>query len=624
MRILSLAIILFFSCSAFGAVKTWTGAGADANWATAANWNPSGAPAASDDLVFPANAPQQANNNNTMLLTLYRSITVEGGAYTFSGNLIRLSNGITVNGGTQAFNIAITLSAPQTFLADGGGTATIAVLSAGSNALTIDGAGLVGIGLLSGSGAITKNGAGAGAIIASAGFSGPITVNDGVFVVDANIPNSTVNVNSQTVPSSVALSGFGGTGTVGATTVTQGAISAGTLTSPTGVLNISGGLTFTANGGYACKIGGTSPGANGHDQLNVTGSVALNNAVLVPIPWANFRPAIGDTLVILKNDGTDPISGTFLNMPEGAVFAGPLNTAFRITYHGGDGNDAAITRVAHAPFDFDGDGKTDISTFDTASANWDILFSGSSQGGQTFGLTTDKIAPADYDGDNKTDIAVFRGGTWWILSSFSSTVSATQFGSTGDVPVPNDFDGDGRADLAIFRPSSGIWYELRSLGSQFYAQQFGMNGDIPQIADIDGDGLGDLAVYRPSDGTWHFWQSSTSSYLAFPFGIATDKPVIADYDGDGRSDVAVFRGTADPAQPDFYILLTNGWVYYGSSWGVPGDVPVVGDYDGDGRSDIAVFRPSTKMWYILGSTAGFSSTAFGPGDPAAIPAAFIP
>lgn len=343
-------LLLFLSVNVFSATKTWDGGGGDANWTSAANWSTDVAPVAGDDLIFTAAAAQQANNNNFFIFTSFRSITVEGGTYTFGGNLLRLTNGLTVTSGTQTINFAITLSGAQTFLADTGATVTIVILSIGSSTLTIDGAGITGIGLISGSGSVIKNGTGAGGIITATGYSGVITLNDGIFIVDANIPNSPVVIQGAIPTGTPSLSGFGGTGTVGTTTVTSGVISAGTLNAPTGVLNINNGLHFTANGAYACKIGGTTPGANGHDQLNVTGVVYLLNAQLVPIPWNGFVPAIGDTFVILQNDGTEPIGGTFLNLPEGSIFADQLGMPFQITYLGGDGNDVSITRInAPAP-----------------------------------------------------------------------------------------------------------------------------------------------------------------------------------------------------------------------------------------------------------------------------------
>lgn len=629
MKTLLLTVILAICTSnAFATVRTWDGGGADTNWQTAANWAGDVAPVANDDLVFPATATQFTANNNFGLFTTFSSITIEGGTYTLSGNLMRLANGMTIAAGTQTINIGITLTAAQTIaVTDATSTVTILSLSVGSFPLTLDGSGTVGIGLISGSGSITKNGAGAAAVISSLGYSGPITINNGILVVDANIPSSSVTVNSTATGGTFGLSGLGGTGTVGAVNVTQGGISAGTLTSPTGILNISGGLTFTANGAYLCKIGGTTPGANGYDQLNVTGSVNLANARLGPLPWNAFRPAIGDSFTILKNDGTDAIVGTFLNAPQGSVFAGPLNTAFRITYTGGDGNDVVVTRVARAGYDFDGDGRSDVSTFRPAAGTWNIIpSSGGANASTPWGLASDIITPADFDGDNRTDIAVFRpsNGVWYIFNSFTSTATITQFGSSGDIPRPNDFDGDGRADLTVFRPSDGVWYELRSLTNQFFAQQFGSNGDAPQIVDFDGDGIGDLSVFRPSDGTWHFFRSSDSTYVAFPFGVSTDKPVPADYDGDGKTDTAVFRASADPSQPDFFILLTGTQSFQGASWGSIGDLPVVADYDGDGKADIGVFRPSTNDWYLLRTTAGFGSVNFGqPGD-RAVEAAYLP
>jgi hypothetical protein len=107
-----------------------------------------------------------------------------------------------------------------------------------------------------------------------------------------------------------------------------------------------------------------------------------------------------------------------------------------------------------AAFDFDGDGKSDISVFRPNNGVWHLSRSTQGFSATQFGLSSDKITPADFDGDGKTDIAVFRNGTWYLQRS-QSGFTAVQFGQAGDIPVPADYDGDGRADVAVFR--NGIW-----------------------------------------------------------------------------------------------------------------------------------------------------------------------
>jgi hypothetical protein len=84
------------------------------------------------------------------------------------------------------------------------------------------------------------------------------------------------------------------------------------------------------------------------DRLRVNGSVALNGTTLVVGPHSGEPLSAGDVHVIIDNDGTDPVVGTFAGLPEASRFT--MNgTEFRITYRGGDGNDVALVVMPPTP-----------------------------------------------------------------------------------------------------------------------------------------------------------------------------------------------------------------------------------------------------------------------------------
>ena len=262
------------------------------------------------------------------------------------------------------------------------------------------------------------------------------------------------------------------------------------------------------------------------------------------------------------------------------------------------------------PFDYDGDGKTDVSIFRPTTGVWYLQRSTAGLYGTEFGYGDDKITPADLDGDGKTDIAVYRPvtGIWYVLNSSSGTVSYFNFGIAEDLPTPADYDGDGIADISVFRPSTATWYRRNSSDGSFYAVQFGLPEDKPTIGDFDGDGKSDIAIFRPSDGAWYELYSSDNSLHGRQFGFGTDVITPADFDGDGKTDIAVFR----PSDGLWYIAnSSDGTVSY-AVFGLADDIPAPGDFDGDGKADISVFRPSDGTWYRRNSSDGsFFAFQFG-------------
>lgn len=276
-----------------------------------------------------------------------------------------------------------------------------------------------------------------------------------------------------------------------------------------------------------------------------------------------------------------------------------------------------------AVFDFDGDGRTDVSVFRPSNSDSDPdFFIRQSRNEEVltafWGVSGDLPANADYDGDGRTDLAVFRPstGTWFILSSRDNTIFVRNFGIAGDRLVPADYDGDGKADIAVFRPTQGRWYILRSSDLSIMSYQFGLVGDIPVVGDYDGDGRSDIAVWRPSNGNWFMTFSSDSQLRSASFGANGDKPVPGDFDGDGKTDLAVFR----PSDGTWYLM--NSRVGFKSiKFGISSDRVLQADFDGDGISDVSVFRNGT--WFLLRSSdSSMQAIEFGLQSDIPVPAIF--
>ena len=271
-------------------------------------------------------------------------------------------------------------------------------------------------------------------------------------------------------------------------------------------------------------------------------------------------------------------------------------------------------RIAPGPrtkFDFDRDGRAELSVFRPSDGTWYVNqapagFPVSQFTATQFGLATDRPVPADYDGDGRTDIAVYRDGVWYWMNSADGTMGARQFGIAGDIPQSADYDGDGRAELAVFR--GGVWYTHNLLTNQSSAVPFGLAGDKPVAADYDGDGRTDYAVFR--NGTWYLLRSQRG-FFAKQFGIATDKLVPADYDGDDRTDLAVFR---DGVWYIDYSCCGFRAVQYGSA----SDIPSPAKYAGDPHTNLAFFRDG--VWHI----DVFGSQQFGRSGDTPLPAAYLP
>ncbi|HEV7643322.1 MAG TPA: FG-GAP-like repeat-containing protein [Pyrinomonadaceae bacterium] len=352
--------------------------------------------------------------------------------------------------------------------------------------------------------------------------------------------------------------------------------------------------------------------------------------------WAGVPTAGSKTLMVFEYFGTFKLRRYFadgqpdasLSVPNfsGGVRSIAVQADGRILVGGQFGLARLISDAVPslpAPFDFDGDHKTDISVFRPGDRYWYQHMSSGNYIFTNWGLSTDKLAAGDYDNDGKTDICVFRDGVWYIIRSSDLTYDFRIYGQAGDIPYALDINGDHVTDMVVRRSIGEIggvvtWRIVYSgnLNTQQNINVAGeLPGDIPVVGDFSGDGKADVGFYR--NGDWYLKDEIGNDPVRhFLWGLAGDIPVPGDYDNDGRVDLAVYR----PSNGVWYAQRST-LGFYAVQWGISTDIPVPGDYDGDNVADIAVYRDGS--WYLWQSTAGFGGEAFGLAGDIPIPAQSI-
>ena len=197
-------------------------------------------------------------------------------------------------------------------------------------------------GLIEGTGSLVKDGEGTLTLVGDNTYTGTTTVAGGTLAVSGSLAAGG--------DVSVADGGtLGGTGTLGGrgVSVAEGGsvapgLSPGTLA--------TGAVDFVAGSSFDVELNGPLPGT-GYDQLDVTGTVTLTDALLgVSVGYA---PAPGQAHTIIVNDGADAVIGTFLDLAEGAAFTAD-GVILHVTYAGDTGNDVVLT-VNRAPVLTDSD-----------------------------------------------------------------------------------------------------------------------------------------------------------------------------------------------------------------------------------------------------------------------------
>ncbi|GAB4172794.1 MAG: hypothetical protein OHK0024_09260 [Thalassobaculales bacterium] len=268
-------------------------------------------------------------NGSATTLTLSGTNTYTGGTSIAAGT-------VAVSGGAALADTGSVTVAATAILDLGGSSETIGALS-GAGTVTL-GAGTLTVnqaangsftGAISGTGGLTKAGGGTLTLTATSSYSGATAINAGTLAVDGALTGGgTVSVNSGGT--------LGGTGSItGAVAVASG----GTLSPGNSAGQIStGSLTLSSGATASFEINGTTAGTQ-YDQVVVTGTVSLGSATLSTS--FGYTSSLGQSFVLISNDGSDAVVGTFNGLAEGAFFSAGGRT-YQITYAGGSNNNDVV------------------------------------------------------------------------------------------------------------------------------------------------------------------------------------------------------------------------------------------------------------------------------------------
>ncbi|MBV8960479.1 MAG: VCBS repeat-containing protein [Actinobacteria bacterium] len=616
---------------------TWTGAGGDANWSTAANWNPAQVPATNDILVFPATAAQKSNTNDLPANTAFDIIEFDGGGYSLGGAPAVVAHVAQIS--STAVSNTITL--PLTINSAIGNSATSDSVLTFAGPITLPNAGT----LVGNNGSIVISGgtSGPGGFSENASGSGPKTVMSGSDTNTAPTAwlGGTLVVNGTHVSSPIFFSGglLSGTGTAGPVDVQAGqeqlpgVLSAG---DPVGTLR-TGNLHFNpATPGTVAlgvELAGAGPGQA--DRVQVAGTVTITDGTeLVVFP--DFTPPIGQKFTIIDNDGTDPVQGTFDGLSENSIFQAG-SSFFALTYRGGDGNDVVLTAVNPPPPSIltapGSGGGPNVRAFGGRSLSF--FAPGGGSGGAY-------VTAGDLDGDGVDEIVVGSGAgvpsQVYIYSADGTLRSsfAPYQNFTGGVSVAiGDVTGDGTPDI-ITGPGPGtgpivsVFNQVGGRSAAFFAYDTRFLGGVNvATGDLNGDGVDEIVVGAGSGGGPHvriFSGSGSPQGLGFfaydPRFAGGVSVATGDLDGDGASEVITgagagggphvrtFAGDGTPLGGGFFAYSDRffGGVTVGSFPDFPrGHDDIVTGVGPGGGPNVKGFLPDgSTLFSVFAYDAGFT------------------
>ncbi|HAJ57219.1 MAG TPA: hypothetical protein DCL35_05560 [Candidatus Omnitrophica bacterium] len=275
----------------------------------------------------------------------------------------------------------------------------------------------------------------------------------------------------------------------------------------------------------------------------------VNNKVIYPV-MGDFN---GDTLMDLglyKSDtGLWEVAisqaGTFTNAVDWLINFGTGGTWLPV---GGD---------------FNGDGRTDVGIYNSASGEFKpALSTGSGFTVQGTWLTfagasaSWQIFTGNYNADKYTDLGFYNKDTGEVRvalgtgTGFSPVATWANGAGSSYAAMGGDFNADGLTDLCLFKKTAGEFKVIFSNSKAFVDGGVWLSGFATArdalLSDFNHDGLTDVGYWDNTSFAWNYAVSTGSSFITKGawlgnFGASTDESATTgDFNGDGITDRALF------------------------------------------------------------------------------------
>jgi hypothetical protein len=216
--------------------------------------------------------------------------------------------------------------------------------------------------------------------------------------------------------------------------------------------------------------------------------------------------------------------------------------------------------------DFNGDGKPDLATTNSASNNLSILLN---NGGGTFpthveyptGVAPGNILSGDFNGDGKLDLVdIAQTGISVLLGNGDGTFQPPLNYAVSEAAslAAGDFNSDGKLDLAVTTQQDSqplVVFLGNGDGTFRTAPTHGSSGGYPAVGDFNGDGKPDLimdgAVILLGNGDGTFGQP-------FLVSLGSGIAAVVDINHDGVPDVVTGTGYYT-ASAEIAVLLSTAF-----------------------------------------------------------------